>query len=76
MNAPSASLINTPLTRKLVQLVDLSPDEVTLLQGLQSMTRLVRRNREIVTQGRKYDALFVMIDGISIRYRILRDGRR
>ena len=76
MNAPSASLTNTPLTRKLVQLVDLSPDEVTLLQGLQSMTRLVRRNREIVTQGRKYDALFVMIDGISIRYRILRDGRR
>lgn len=76
MNPPSASLVNTPLTRKLVQLVDLSPDEVTLLQGLQSMTRLVRRNREIVTQGRKYDALFVMIDGISIRYRILRDGRR
>jgi CRP-like cAMP-binding protein len=72
-NEPPAAL---PLTRKLVQLADLSPEEVTVLQGLQSKTRLVRRNREIVSQGRRYDALFVMIDGISLRYRILRDGRR
>jgi CRP-like cAMP-binding protein len=76
MSPPSAPSVNTPLTRKLVQLVDLSPEEVTVLQDLQSKTRLVRRNREIVTQGRKYDALFVMIDGISIRYRVLHDGRR
>ena len=76
MIPPSVPSINTPLTRKLVQLVDLSPEEVTVLQGLQSKTQLVRRNREIVTQGRKYDAVFVMIDGISIRYRILHDGRR
>ena len=55
-NVPSVSL---PFTRKLVQLVDLSPEEVTVLQDLQLRTRLVRRNREIVTQGRKYDALFV-----------------
>jgi CRP-like cAMP-binding protein len=76
MNPQSAPSVNTPLTRKLIQLVDLSREEVTVLQGLQSKTRLVRRNREIVTQGRKYDSLFVMLDGISIRYRILHDGRR
>ena len=76
MIPPNVSSVSLPFTRKLVQLVDLSPEEVTVLQGLQSKTRLVRRNREIVTQGRKYDALFVMIDGISIRYRVLRDGRR
>jgi CRP-like cAMP-binding protein len=37
---------------------------------------ILRRNRELVTQGRKYDALLVMIDGIALRYRVLRDGRR
>jgi CRP-like cAMP-binding protein len=73
---PNASSVSLPLIRRLVQLVDLSPEEVTILEGLQSNTRLVRRNREIVTQGRRYDTLFVMIDGISIRYRVLRDGRR
>ena len=73
---PKGPSVNLPLIRRLVQLVDLSPEEVTILEGLQSNTRLIRRNREIVTQGRRYDALFVMIDGISIRYRVLRDGRR
>jgi CRP-like cAMP-binding protein len=76
MSPPGAPSVHTPLTRKLVQLVDLSPEEVAVLQGLQLKTRLVRRSREIVTQGRKYDALFVMLGGISIRYRILPDGRR
>jgi CRP-like cAMP-binding protein len=76
MNPPSVPSVNQPLTRKLIQLVDLSPEEVVVLESLQSKTRLVRRNREIVTQGKKYDTLFVMIDGISIRYRILHDGRR
>ena len=76
MISPSAPSVSLPLTRKLVQLVDLSPGEVAVLESLQSKTRLVRRNREIITQGRKYDAVFVMIDGISIRYRILHDGRR
>jgi len=76
MIPPNASSLSLPLTRKLMQLVDLPPEEVTVLHGLQSKTRLVRRHREIVTQGQKYDALFVMMEGISIRYRILRDGRR
>ena len=57
-------------------MVALAPDEIAVLEDLQSTTRIVRRNREIVTEGKKYDALFVLIDGISIRYRILHDGRR
>ena len=65
-----------PLTDKLARLVALAPDEIAVLEDLQSTTRIVRRNREIVTEGKKYDALFVLIDGISMRYRILHDGRR
>src|SRR6516164_9798087 len=65
-----------PLTRKLSRLVPLAPDEITILDDLQSETRVIRRNREIMTEGRKYDALLILIDGISIRCRILHDGRR
>jgi CRP-like cAMP-binding protein len=76
MTAPPPSRAARPLTNKLAQLVKLAPDEIAVLEGLQSITRTVRRNREIITEGHKYDALFVLIDGISIRYRILHDGRR
>ena len=64
-----------PLTRKLGRLVTLSPDEIGVLEDLQSTTRLVRRNREIIAEGRKYDGLLILIDGVAIRQRILHDGR-
>ena len=57
-----------PLTYKLAQLVALAPDEIAVLEDLQSTTRIVRRNREILTEGQQYDALFVLIDGVSIRF--------
>ena len=66
----------SPLTKKLVQLVRLAPDEIAILEDLQSTTRAVGRNREVLTQGQKYDVLFVLIDGAVIRYRILHDGRQ
>src|SRR6516225_5520377 len=65
-----------PLTRKLSRLVTLAPGEIGILDDMQSATRVIRRNREIMTEGRKYDALLILIDGVSIRYRILHDGRR
>jgi hypothetical protein len=61
----------SPLTRKLAKLVRLAPDEVAILEALQSTTRAIRRTREVLTQGQKYDVLFVLVDGIAIRYRIL-----
>jgi CRP-like cAMP-binding protein len=63
-------------THKLTQLVTLTPEEITILEHLQSTTRIVRRNRDILAVGEKYDSLFILIDGVSIRYRILHDGRR
>jgi len=63
-----------PLTRKLSRLVALAPDETAILDDLQSDTRVIRRNREIITEGRKYDALLILIDGVSIRCRILHDA--
>jgi CRP-like cAMP-binding protein len=66
----------TPLTDKLTRLVSLSPEEIAVLGDLQSTIRKVARNREIISEGRKYDGLLVLIAGVSIRYRILHDGRR
>jgi CRP-like cAMP-binding protein len=65
-----------PLTRKLGRLVTLTPDEIAILDELQSATRVIRRNREIITEGRKYDVLLILMDGVAIRARILHDGRR
>jgi CRP-like cAMP-binding protein len=65
-----------PLTRKLARLVALSPEEEAALAALQAPTRPVPRNREIISAGRKYDGVFVLIDGAAIRYRVLHDGRR
>jgi CRP-like cAMP-binding protein len=66
----------TPLTRKLANVVTLSAVEAKLLDGLVASTRIIRHNREIIAQGRGYDSLLVLLEGIAIRYRVLRDGRR
>jgi len=72
----AALLEALPLTRKLSQFVSLSADERAILHDLQGNTRTVQRHRDIVTEGRSYDSLFVILEGIAIRYRILHDGRR
>jgi CRP-like cAMP-binding protein len=68
--------VSSSFARKLSRLVALSCAEAAAVEDLQSNTRAVRHNREIVSQGRRYDGLLVMLDGIALRYRILRDGRR
>jgi CRP-like cAMP-binding protein len=64
------------LTQKLARLVTLSPAELEIIEDLQSTTRIVRRNREIISEGGRYDTLLILIDGVATRYRILHDGRR
>ena len=70
--SPSAkAAVRSPLAQKLAQFVTLSTAETDMLADLQSATRVIRHNREIITQGRRYDALLVMVEGIAVRYRIL-----
>lgn len=73
--AEDAALHN-PLTRKLSRLVELSPAETEVLRELQSHGRRVARGREMVVEGRKYDELLILLDGVALRYRLLNDGRR
>jgi len=76
--APPAMAVPStfPFTRRLAQLAPLSPDDIGMLGELQSNTRAVQRHRDIITEGRSYDSLFIIIEGNAIRYRILHDGRR
>ena len=66
----------TPLTLRLGRLVPLTPEETELLRELQSAGRRVERGREIVVEGRRYDGLQILLDGVALRYRVLNDGRR
>jgi CRP-like cAMP-binding protein len=65
-----------PLTRRLARLVELTPAEAAALHELQAAPRRLARGRELIREGRKYDALFVLLDGVAVRYRVLQDGRR
>jgi CRP-like cAMP-binding protein len=64
------------LTQRLARLVALSPAEIAVLREFHASPRHVARGREIVVEGRKYDGLMVLMDGIAMRYRVLQDGRR
>jgi len=59
-----------------MQLVPLSQDEIDILLELQGSPRIVQRNRDIITEGRSYGSIFIIMEGNAIRYRILHDGRR
>jgi CRP-like cAMP-binding protein len=65
-----------PLTRRLAQWLSLSPEEMAVLGDFQASKRTIARRRDIISEGRKYDALAVLIEGTAIRYRVLHDGRR
>ncbi|MBV8120830.1 MAG: Crp/Fnr family transcriptional regulator [Alphaproteobacteria bacterium] len=67
---------STPLARKLAWFAELTPDDLKIVDDLHATTRAVRRNRDIVSEGRQYEMMFVLSEGSAVRYRILRDGRR
>jgi len=75
-NSLGAHEIDMPLTRKLARLASLSPAEIAVLSEFQANPRRIARGREIVAEGRRYDGLLVLLEGVSLRYRVLQDGRR
>jgi len=73
---PSVTAVPNAFVDRLAKLVPLSPDETAILCELQSNPRTVQRHRDIITEGRNYGSLFIVMEGNAIRYRILHDGRR
>jgi len=73
---PSATTVSNAFVSRLMQLVPLSQDEIDILLELQASPRIVQRHRDIITEGRSYGSIFIIMEGNAIRYRILHDGRR
>ena len=64
------------LARKFAEYVPLTPEDRRIVSDLGSETRHVRRRHDLIVEGARHRAVFLVIDGILMRYRILRDGRR
>jgi CRP-like cAMP-binding protein len=64
------------LLRRFNHHVPLTPDELPIVSGIGWDIRTVRRRQAILTEGAKSQAVYFVIDGFLIRYRILRDGQR
>jgi len=74
---PTAELgLVSPLSRKISASAILSAGESDVLRSFEANPRPLRRRQEFITEGRKYQNLFVILEGISIRYRVLRNGTR
>ena len=69
-------LPSSPLRRKLSAWTPLSAKELETVEALAIDPRTVAGDRDIVTEGYRYDSVFVLLEGVAIRYRVLRDGRR
>jgi CRP-like cAMP-binding protein len=76
VSAPAAQGAEVSLSRKLSAYVPLTRSDLDALFEIGLTTRPVRRRHDIVIEGNKYRALFLVTEGILMRYRILRDGRR
>jgi CRP-like cAMP-binding protein len=76
MDGSTTAIAPNAFTRRLAKLVPLSSEDVAILSELQSSPRTVQRHRDIITEGRSYGSIFIIMEGNAIRYRILHDGRR
>jgi CRP-like cAMP-binding protein len=50
--------------------------EVASLLDLKAVSRSVRPGQEIISEGKRCTSVFLITEGMAIRYRILRDGQR
>jgi CRP-like cAMP-binding protein len=75
-SAAASSRARAILNQKLSPILPLVAQEAAELLDLRSVSRTVRPGQEIVSEGKRCSAIFLIIDGIAIRYRILRDGQR
>lgn len=50
--------------------------EAATILDLKSTGRPVRPGQEIISEGRRCNTIYLFIEGMAIRYRILRDGQR
>jgi CRP-like cAMP-binding protein len=64
------------LNRRVPPFLPPAAAETADLLDLKSVARMIRPGQEIVSEGRRCSAIFLITEGIAIRYRILREGQR
>jgi len=65
-----------PLARKLQRFVDLTAEELAIVQQLESTVVNVDRHAELIAEGEPKQQCFVILDGWATCYKQLPDGRR
>lgn len=79
MVASEARTVRTLMGRLTAHIPEHSPltePEVAVVKKLQSAVRHVHRGSDIIVQGRKYDGIFIIVEGFGLRYKIMSDGKR
>lgn len=66
----------SPLTRKLASYIALKPDEMALLADLHRNRRTVRTGADLVHEGQRGHAAFILARGWVCSYKVLSDGGR
>jgi CRP-like cAMP-binding protein len=65
-----------PINLKLSPVLSQGFDEASLVLDLKNGTRAIRSGYELISEGRRCGSVFVLLEGVAIRYRVLRDGQR
>lgn len=74
--ARTARTLMGRLTAHIPEYAPLTEPEAAILKKLQTAVRHIRRGSDIIVQGRKYDGIFIIVDGFGLRYKIMSDGKR
>lgn len=69
-------ILNSPLARKLTAFVKLNDDDLTVLSDLYRRRRKFPARQEIIHQGQRNQAAFILAEGWVCSYKVLRNGNR
>lgn len=72
----STGSLKASLGDKLARFVDLTPRERAHLEKMQTDFVSVRVGGDIVRAGQTYRCIYILNEGMAIRYKVLHDGRR
>ncbi len=73
---PDAVRLKAPLLAKLERFASLTAAEKTFLEDMQAEFVRTRAGTDIISAGHRYRCVFVLNQGMAIRYKVLHDGRR
>ena len=69
-------MTQSAVVRKLSAFVNLSPDEVAVLDGFHARRRSIEIGRDIIEEGQNSHAAFILSKGWVCSYKLLPDGTR